>query len=165
MSIPLNIDWQQILLHLFNFIILSVGLYLLLYKPIREFMNKRIAHYQEMSDYAQRELEKATMKEQNWNTKLSEIDLEIKKKEDEAQRKSSQEASDLMAQTQVQCDKLLAQARENAEREREKILNEAKKEAGELAIQAVEKLLGLTSENPMDNFLEMVGEGSEKNGA
>lgn len=165
MSIPLNIDWQQILLHLFNFIILSVGLYLLLYKPIKEFMNKRIAYYQEMSDYAQRELEQATMKEQNWNTKLSEIDLEIKKKEDEAQRKSSQEARDLMAQTQVQCDKLLVQARENAEREREKILNEAKKEAGELAIQAVEKLLGLTSENPMDNFLEIVGEGSEKNGA
>ena len=31
MNIPLNIDWQQILLHLLNFVILAGGLYLLLY--------------------------------------------------------------------------------------------------------------------------------------
>ena len=34
MNIPLNIDWQQILLHLLNFVILAGGLYLLLYKPV-----------------------------------------------------------------------------------------------------------------------------------
>ena len=34
MGIPLNVDWQQILLHLFNFIILFGGLWLLLYKPV-----------------------------------------------------------------------------------------------------------------------------------
>ena len=32
-GIPLNIDWQQILLHLFNFTILFGALYILLYKP------------------------------------------------------------------------------------------------------------------------------------
>lgn len=37
---PLNIDWQQILLHLLNFLILGVGLYLLLYKPVRKFMKR-----------------------------------------------------------------------------------------------------------------------------
>lgn len=35
MNIPLNIDWQQILLHLFNFAILVGGLYLLLYNPVK----------------------------------------------------------------------------------------------------------------------------------
>ena len=43
MSIPLNIDWQQILLHLFNFAILAGGLYLLLYKPVKRFMEQREA--------------------------------------------------------------------------------------------------------------------------
>ena len=33
MGVPLNIDWQQILLHLFNFIILFGILYFFLYKP------------------------------------------------------------------------------------------------------------------------------------
>ena len=38
---PLNIDWQQILLHLLNFLILATGLTLLLYKPVKRFMKKR----------------------------------------------------------------------------------------------------------------------------
>ena len=38
---PLNIDWQQILLHLLNFAILAGGLYFLLYAPVKSFMAKR----------------------------------------------------------------------------------------------------------------------------
>ena len=41
MGVPLNIDWQQILLHLFNFVLLAGGLYFLLYAPVRNFMEKR----------------------------------------------------------------------------------------------------------------------------
>ena len=53
MNIPLNIDWQQILLHLFNFTILAGGLYLLLYRPVKEFMKKRDAYYQGINDQAE----------------------------------------------------------------------------------------------------------------
>ena len=42
---PLNIDWQQILLHLLNFLILAVGLYFILYKPVKKFMKKREVDY------------------------------------------------------------------------------------------------------------------------
>ena len=52
MNIPLNIDWQQILLHLFNFSILVGGLYLLLFKPVKNFMDKRAKHYQDMETAA-----------------------------------------------------------------------------------------------------------------
>lgn len=42
---PLNIDWQQILLHLFNFVVLTGVLYFLLYKPVKSFMDKRTEEY------------------------------------------------------------------------------------------------------------------------
>ena len=45
MNIPLNIDWQQILLHLLNFSVLTLGLYLLLYKPVKNFMEERAEYY------------------------------------------------------------------------------------------------------------------------
>ncbi len=48
MNIPLNIDWQQILLHLFNFVILIAGLYILLYKPVKNFMAQREQHYKDV---------------------------------------------------------------------------------------------------------------------
>ena len=35
-NIPLNVDWQQILLHWMNFVILTGGLYFLLYKPVKQ---------------------------------------------------------------------------------------------------------------------------------
>ena len=40
-NLPLNIDLQQIFLHLLNFTILLAGLYFLLYEPVKKFMNKR----------------------------------------------------------------------------------------------------------------------------
>lgn len=51
-NIPLNIDWQQILLHFFNFSILVGGLYLLLFKPVKNFMDKREKHYADMESAA-----------------------------------------------------------------------------------------------------------------
>ena len=48
MGIPLNVDWQQILLHLFHFIILFGGHWLLLYKTVKNFKAKREAYYKEM---------------------------------------------------------------------------------------------------------------------
>ena len=56
MEIPLNVDWQQILLHLFNFIILFGGLWLLLYKPVKNFMAKREAYYKDMDKAAAEKL-------------------------------------------------------------------------------------------------------------
>lgn len=158
MNIPLNIDWQQILLHLFNFAILAAGLYLLLYKPVKDFMNKRLDYYQHMSEQAQESLEKAALKEREWDVKMAVVDEEIQKKEEDARKELSQETDWMKTQTQMQCERLIAQAKENAEREREKILSETKKEAAEFAIQAVEKLLGSTSEKSLDNFLETDGE-------
>ena len=43
---PLNINLQQILLHALNFVILFGALYFLLYKPVRDFMDSRKAHYE-----------------------------------------------------------------------------------------------------------------------
>ena len=44
----LNINLQQILLHALNFVILFGALYFLLYKPVRDFMDSRKAHYEKM---------------------------------------------------------------------------------------------------------------------
>ena len=50
-AVPLNIDWQQILLHLLNFVILFAGLYLLLCD--REIEEKRAAAKKELDHYEQ----------------------------------------------------------------------------------------------------------------
>ena len=56
MNIPLNIDIQQILLHLVNFAILFIILYLVLYKPVKKFMVKREEYYANMDQEAKDKL-------------------------------------------------------------------------------------------------------------
>lgn len=58
---PLNIDWQQILLHLLNFVILFAILYFLLYKPIKDFMQKRMDYYKSLYDEANKIKEQQTL--------------------------------------------------------------------------------------------------------
>ena len=52
MSLPLNIDLQQILLHMLNFVILVGGLYFILYAPVKKFMDQRAAGYAAMDKAA-----------------------------------------------------------------------------------------------------------------
>ena len=47
-GVPLNIDWRQILLHLLNFVILFAVLYFLLYKPVKNYGEKRKKHYADL---------------------------------------------------------------------------------------------------------------------
>ena len=56
---PLNINLQQILLHALNFVILFGALYFLLYKPVRDFMDSRKAHYEKMDADAKAALAQA----------------------------------------------------------------------------------------------------------
>ena len=86
MNIPLNIDWQQILLHLFNFTILAGGLYLLLYRPVKEFMQKRDAYYQGINDQAEQLKQQADQLKKDYQQKLSEADSEIAQKRADAQK-------------------------------------------------------------------------------
>ena len=77
MNVPLNIDWHQILLHLFNFTILAGGLYLLLYKPVKDFMDKRTAYYQGLEDAANEKLSHASALEADYQSRMDSAEDEI----------------------------------------------------------------------------------------
>ena len=79
-AVPLNIDWQQILLHLLNFVILFAGLYLLLYKPVKAFMKKRSEHYEKMQKDAEEKNAAADRARTEYEGKLASVDREIEEK-------------------------------------------------------------------------------------
>ena len=145
-NIPLNIDWQQILLHFFNFSILVGGLYLLLFKPVKNFMDKRVKHYADMESAAQ-EREKST------------ADLEAAMRQREAAFDA--ELEEKRAAAQQQADKILTAARENAENDRKKIVAEANREAVSIAEDAMEKLLAAQTARAYDSFVN-AAEGEER---
>lgn len=85
MNIPLNIDFQQILLHLLNFAILGGGLYLLLYKPVKQFMEKREAYYRQEHDDAETDRAQAEEYKKNYEKQLQDLDAQLQQKRQDAQ--------------------------------------------------------------------------------
>lgn len=163
---PLNINFQQILLHLFNFVILASGLYLLLYKPVLAFMQKRQDHYAEIDrQTAEKEAAaRATLGE--YEKRLETADEEIKKRADAANQQLDASRQETLRRAKEQADKLLADARAAAEQEREAILKDAQKDIAEMVVSAAEKLaqkeLDPESERALyDRFLDAAQEDEQ----
>lgn len=160
MNVPLNIDWQQILLHFFNFAILAGGLYLLLYAPVKKFMAAREAHYQEMARAADEKLSSAEKTEQEYERKLAGADEEIRGKKAKAAEDAEQAANARLADAEKQAGRILAQAKESSAQEHRRMVESAQREIAGLALEASKKIL-MQSESCYDSFLAS-SEGSEK---
>lgn len=141
MNIPLNIDWQQILLHLFNFTILTGGLYFLLYKPVKDFMEKRTAFYKTMEEEAETRLDNAKHMEEEYACRLNQIDAEIAEKKAEAVKEAEEAANAVLEDARKQKEKMIADAHGIAQNDRKKILMEAKEDVVKLALAATKKML------------------------
>ena len=142
MGIPLNVDWQQILLHLFNFIILAGGLWLLLYKPVKNFMAKREAYYKDMDKAATDKLAAAEAEQQKYSGL-------VEKAQDEAAELKKKAMADADAAAKAHID----DARKAALAEKNKILQEANAQIEDMVSAAVDKLL-VPSGSAYDSFDE-----------
>lgn len=137
---PLNIDFQQIFLHLFNFIILATGLYLLLYRPVVAFMDQRKAHYEEIERQAAEKDAAAQQKLDAYDARLKAADEEIQRRADDANRQLEARKQERLQRAQEQADKLIEEARRAAERERAAMLEGAKQDIADMVVSAAGKL-------------------------
>lgn len=160
MNIPLNIDWQQILLHLLNFAILALGLYLLLYKPVKKFMDQRTAYYRDMDAEAKEKLDQAAAMEEEYRARISSAESEIMQMKANAAKETEAAAGLRMQEAKAQAEKILTDARANAEAERGKIIAGAQTEIMELASSAAEKLVQDSLERAYDEFFEAAKGGA-----
>lgn len=159
MNIPLNIDWQQILLHLFNFTVLAAGLYLLLYKPVKDFMDKRTSYYKQLDDEAKEKLSKAQEMEAAYKDQLSRADSEISQNKAKAALEAERAADEQIKSAKKRAEKMIVDAQEKAKKEREKILAETQQDIARLAAVATEKLVLESLDSAYDQFLNAAGGG------
>lgn len=161
MNIPLNIDWQQILLHLFNFVILFGGLYFLLYKPVKKFMAKRAEHYKEIDDKTNNALADAEKLKADYTLKLEEADETIRNRRLESQREAKEAADAKIDEAKAQAEKIISNAKADAQRCKDKIIEQSQEEIKELAVKAAEKLLISSSSEAYDKFLDSAEEAQK----
>lgn len=153
-DIPLNIDWQQILLHLLNFVILVGGLYFLLYSPVKKFMQKRKEHYDKMDNDAKTNLANAKQKEEEIDEKLNNLDVLLQNKRKQAETELADYKAKQIAEANLEAEAIIAKAQVSAKHEREKLLDSANKEIKDLVTEATKKVVSSSTSEIFDQFLE-----------
>ena len=161
---PLNINLQQILLHWMNLAVLTGALYFLLYKPVKDFMDKRAAHYQELEEQAADKLAQAERLECQAKAKLEAADDEIHDERMRAQQAASDAAQEQLAQAEEQARHIIAKAEAEAVQSKERALRESQREMRELAAKAAKKLAAQPGADFFDQFLDLTEGGKTHEG-
>lgn len=164
MPFPLNIDPQQILLHWMNLAILTGGLYFLLFKPVKQFMEQREAHYRELDQQAADKLAQAERLQAECQDKLDHADEEIRQERVRAQQAAAQAAQEQLEQAEEQARHIVAKAHAEAEQSRERAIRESQKEVRELAAKAAKKLAAHPGSDFFDQFLDLTEGGGSHEG-
>ncbi len=162
MSLPLNIDFQQILLHLINFTILFVIMYLLLYKPVKKFMTERSQHYQEMDDQANDNLKKSEEARAEYEEKLTGVEDELNLRREQAYRQADEMGDKIIAKAKDEAAAIIEKAKAEAQSEKEKIINSTSDEITDMATAAAAKVVFESTSEAFDRFLDST-EGSGDN--
>ena len=160
MKLPLNIDWQQILLHALNLVILVGGLYALLFKPVKKFMDQRTENYQKMKADAEDAKAQAESLKAELSERMKQADAEAQTYRQEAMAKAEKEAAAALDSAKVQAEKIVAAAREKAANEEKQIVQNAQDEIARLSVEATQKLMDYKLSDVYNQFLDSA-EGSE----
>lgn len=160
MKLPLNIDWQQILLHALNLVILVGGLYALLFKPVKKFMDQRAENYQKMKADAEDAKAQAESLKAELSERMKQADTEAQTYRQEAMTKAEKEAAAALDSAKAQAEKIVAAAREKAANEEKQIVQNAQDEIARLSVEATQKLMDYKLSDVYNQFLDSA-EGSE----
>ncbi|MBR1496630.1 MAG: ATP synthase F0 subunit B [Oscillospiraceae bacterium] len=151
---PLNIDWQQILLHLFNFVILAGGLYFILYKPVKSFMRKREENYAAREARTQQLNDEAAALRKKYETKLHQAEEQIQKDRERHHEELEEERQRLIDDAKEQARAIINTASQTAELRSRKAIDDAHEEIRAMAVNMVEKLVLSSGGDALDQFLD-----------
>ncbi|MGM9891102.1 MAG: ATP synthase F0 subunit B [Floccifex porci] len=154
---PLNINFQQIFLHLFNFVILGGGLYLLLYKPVVDFMNKREQYFSNLEKETQQALEQAKEKEAQYNEKLNQFNDEMAIKKVEAIKECEKLVDARIQSAKEEASHILEDAHIKAKMHHDKMIEQAKEEITDLALDTAKKMM--TDQDIYSQFVQACNQG------
>ncbi len=162
-NLPLNINFTQIFLHLLNFLILFAILYFLLYKPVRNFMEKREKTYKDMDDEARDNLRVSEETKAQYETKISEAETEISQMKQKSRQEIEKNRDSQLQAAKDEAERIIREAKAEATREKDRIISEAQSEISEMVTDATEKLaLQATAGEAFDQFLDAVDLAEER---
>lgn len=146
----LGITWESIVLHLFNLVVLTVGLYFLLFRPVKKMIKQRQEKVKKI------EKENADLNEEVKQMKsssekvLSEAKKEAAAIHESAVKVANQKADEIVAEARDRAKTLVSQTQRAMDEERGKLRADIEKQIADVSVAVAEKVLA-KSITPEDN--------------
>lgn len=157
---PLNINFQQVFLHMLNFALLFGAMYFLLYKPVKKFMDGRSQRYQKMDEDAKAALAQAEAARAEYEKKLAGADDELAQKRADEQDKLRLELEAQRAEAQKTAEQIVEKSRAAAQKEHDAVMAKAQSEIADIVAAAAEKLVLQSTSEAYEQFLTAAEERS-----
>ena len=154
MKLPLNIDIQQILLHMLNFVLLFAGLYFILYSPVKKFIDERKKIYENMDSEAKQALERAKNTQKEYEEKIASAKNEVEKMKQKSQEEANAQATKLIENAEKEAQDIIEKARKITEIEKQESIKDANREISNLAVSAAKKIVFESTSDSYDAFLD-----------
>lgn len=162
MNLPLNIDFQQVFLHLLNFFILTLGLYILLYKPIVKFLKEREAKYQAMDQEAKSKLAEADHLLKERQEQIANLTGELTDLKNKTLHEAQVEANYYIESAEAESKKIKERAYQAAKADQKRILENANHEVKNIVSQAVERASLADESAVYEEFFRSAEPGEDK---
>jgi F-type H+-transporting ATPase subunit b len=135
------IDQNLLLAQTVNFILLVLLLYKLLYKPVREFMDKRTAEIEAQIRSAEENQKAAEVLRLELEQQVKESRQQARQIIDEATKRAEEIQTQLVAEAKAEAQAVLNRARREIQLEKEKAWAELKQHLGELSVLLASKVI------------------------
>ncbi len=160
---PLNIDPQQILLHMFNLVLLFGILYLLLYKPVHDFIKKREEEYKQRDISTKDALADAEKLKAEYEAKIAEAEKENALERANISAAAEADREKIIADAHEHAAAIVSDAHDKAQKEHDRLIARAQSEIAEYVSKAAEKIVMKEGDltDDFDSFFESVESGQK----
>ncbi|NLM41298.1 MAG: F0F1 ATP synthase subunit B [Firmicutes bacterium] len=138
------IDQNLLLAQTINFILLVLLLYRLLYKPVREFMDKRTAEIEGQIRSAEENQRAAEALRLELEQQAKESRQQARQIIDDATKRAEEVQARLIAEAKAEARAVLERAQREIQLEKEKAWAELKQQVGELSVLLASKVINET---------------------
>jgi len=150
-------DWYKVL----NFAILTIGLFLIVRKPVSNFLNGRIQGIKEQLNELEESKKEAEQKLAKYNEKFNRLEQETEKLIADYVKQGNEAKKRIIKEAGTAAEKLEDQAKKNIENEFKKAREKLQKEILEQALAKAEKIIKnkITNQDQdrlVDEYLEKV---------
>ncbi|MDO5094998.1 MAG: F0F1 ATP synthase subunit B [Peptostreptococcaceae bacterium] len=159
----IDIQLWQMIFTIANMIILFLALKHFLFKPVKEFMDKRTLDIQTAIEEAEQKNKKADEALQEYEARLASAQSEGREIVEKAKNSAQIRAEEIVEQAKEESAKLKERAFKDIELEKDKALRNLKGEVADMAILATEKLIaksmdGQANKSLIDEVINEIGD-------